>query len=222
MIIKKTILSLLMFGSITAQAQEYFFPEKDKGPLVVVLSGSSGPTRYQDLTSSIAKLGYSVLLVDGRDVPPDAGYASSNLKRYISEAQHNTKVKSGNVVVIGLSLGGGGALVNAVQGDNSIVGVIAMYPAIAKVSRTSTANKLKVPTLIFAGGKDKFYNCCLVEYAHEYALSAKNIGKSVDLVVYPNAGHGFNLKSTPGYMEEESIDSFNKIQNFLQKMLPIE
>ena len=83
MIIKKTILSLLMFGSVTAQAQEYFFPEKDKGPLVVVLSGSSGPTRYQDLTSSIAKLGYSVLLVDGRDVPPDAGYAASNLKRYI-------------------------------------------------------------------------------------------------------------------------------------------
>jgi len=162
------------------------------------------------------------LLVDGRDVPPDSGYASSNLKRYISEAQLNTKVKSGDVVVIGLSLGGGGALVNAVQGDNSIVGVIAMYPAIAKISRTSTANKLKVPTLIFAGGKDTYYNCCLVEYANEYVVSAKNIGKSVDLVVYPNAGHGFNLKSSPGYMEEESTDSFNKIQNFLQKMLPIE
>jgi len=222
MMLNKIILSLLMLGSATAQAQEYFFPEKNKGPLVVVLSGSSGPERYQDLTNSITKLGYSVLLVDGKDVPPNAGYASSNLKRYISEAQANEKVKSGKVVVLGLSLGGGGALVNAVQGDNSIVGVIAMYPAISKVSRSSVASKLQVPTMIFAGGKDTFYNCCLVEYANEYVASAKNAGKNVDLIVYPEAGHGFNLKSTPGYREQESMDSFNKIQNFLQKMLPIE
>ena len=222
MMFKKTILSLLLLGSATVHAQELFFPEKNKGPLVVVLAGSSGTERYQDLTSSIANLGYSVLLVDGKDVPPNAGYASANLKRYITEAQTNTKVKSGNVVVIGLSLGGGGALANAVQGDNSIVGVIAMYPAIAKVSRPSIASKQQVPTMIFVGGKDTFYKWCVVEYANEYVSSAKNAGKNVDLIVYPNAGHGFNLKSTPGYREEDSVDSFNKIRNFLQNLLPIE
>ena len=220
----KSILAILVFGVLHLQtyAQEYFYPEQGKGPLVVVLSGASGPDRYQDLGNSISRLGYSVLLIDGKDVPPNAGFASSNLKRYIIEAQTNKKVKSGNVVVIGLSLGGGGALVTAVQGDNSIVGVIAMYPAISKISRLTVASKLQVPTMIFVGGQDTFYNCCLVEYANEYVSSAKNVGKKVDLVVYPNAGHGFNLKLTPGYREEESNDSFNKIQKFLQNTLPIE
>ena len=215
------VVSSLLLVSTHSVAQEFFAPPQEKGKLVVVLSGASGPERYKDFSQSISQLGYSVLLLDGRDVPPIGGFSASNLKRFISEAQKNPKIISGDLVVIGLSLGGGGALVNAVQGENGIKGVIAMYPAIAKISLKSVAiNYVQVPTLILAGEKDTFNNCCLIEYMNEYYDAAKQSGKKIELITFPNAGHGFNLKSAGGYKETEAKESFSHIKGFLQKYLP--
>ena len=61
-------LILLIAAVQPAAADEFFSPSSETGPAVVVISGASGTTPYRWYARDVAKLGYAVALVSGKDI----------------------------------------------------------------------------------------------------------------------------------------------------------
>ena len=76
------------------------------------------------------------------------------------------------------------------------------------------AAQLKAPVLGLYGGKDTGIPQDTVEQMRA-AIKAAN-GKS-EIVVYPNAGHGFNADYRPGYDKEAAQDGWRRLQEWFKK-----
>ena len=170
-------------------------PPSGRGRVVIMLSGVDGATPYKPYAEKVVKLGYYVVLIDGREIWTKDKQGGDRLAKAIATAQASANAKPGKVAVIGFSLGGGGALAYAERQPDKVATVIAYYPLtkfIAKVTdMKSFVDKFQVPLLAFAGGKDTFMNCCMLTTIQSMQATAKDLGKSMDLVVYPDAEHGF-------------------------------
>jgi dienelactone hydrolase len=204
------------------QAQEYFPPPSGKGPAVVLLSGQAGPDRCRDQATAIASVGYTAVLIDGKEVAPRESDAPAKLKKFLAQAQTAPRVQPGKAIVVGFSMGGAGALVNAIQADDMVAAVAAFYPAITQLSDIpGVARQVRVPTLLLAGAKDDHYNCCRIESMHQYVAAAKGAGADIELVIYPEGKHGFNIRSSIDYREADAEDSWRRLQAFLARHLPL-
>jgi carboxymethylenebutenolidase len=185
-------------------------PPSGSGRVVMILSGIDGTAPYKPYAEKVAKLGYDVVVIDGRQILSEDKQGGERLSKAIVAAQASPHAKPGKVAVIGFSLGGGGALTYAERQPDSVAAVIAYYPAtsfIAKVSdMKSFVDKFQTPLLVFAGGKDKFRNCCLLPTIQSMQAAAKDLGKSMDLVVYPEAQHNFIKDQT--YREADADDAW--------------
>lgn len=76
------------------------------------------------------------------------------------------------------------------------------------------AAQLKAPVLGLYGGKDTGIPQDTIEQMRA-AIKAAN-GKS-EIVVYPNAGHGFNADYRPGYDKEAAQDGWRRLQEWFKK-----
>jgi len=76
------------------------------------------------------------------------------------------------------------------------------------------AAQLKAPVLGLYGGKDDGIPQDTVEKMRA-AIKAAN-GKS-EIVVYPDAGHGFNADYRPGYDKEAAQDGWRRLQGWFKK-----
>jgi carboxymethylenebutenolidase len=76
------------------------------------------------------------------------------------------------------------------------------------------AAQLKAPVLGLYGGKDAGIPQDTVEKMRA-AIKAAN-GKS-EIVVYPDAGHGFNADYRPGYDKEAAQDGWRRLQEWFKK-----
>jgi dienelactone hydrolase len=136
-----------------------------------------------------------VVLIDGREIWTKDKRGGDRLAKAIAAAQNSANAKRGKVAVIGFSLGGGDALAYAERRPDKVATVIAYYPLtkfISKVTDMKTfVDKFQVPLLAFAGAKDTFQNCCLLATIQSMQATAKDLGKPMDLVVYPDAQHNF-------------------------------
>jgi len=94
-------------------AQTAYPPPGGKGPIVVLLSGHSGPDYYQPIAAAVARLGYYAVLLDGKDILTREQDGLGNLRQAIARAQASPYALSGRTAVIGFSQGGGAALVHA-------------------------------------------------------------------------------------------------------------
>ena len=213
-----------VMGVEMVQAQEYTVPSSGAGPAVLLLSGISGVGMYRDFAREVAALGYTAILVDGKEVPNQNGVGSANLQRLVAESQADARVKKGKVAVVGFSLGGGGALLHAASLNETVSAVVAYYPGITRMPNISDAGRrLTVPTLVLAGEIDRFNNCCLIESVREFQSAAQHTAaKLLEVVAYPSANHGFNLTSAPTYRAADAVDAWARTRAFLQKNLPLE
>jgi carboxymethylenebutenolidase len=77
---------------------------------------------------------------------------------------------------------------------------------------------LKAPVLGLYGGQDQGIPVASVEQMRA-ALKASDSGaaKKSELVVYPNAGHGFNADYRPSYNKEAATDGWNRLQAWFKK-----
>jgi dienelactone hydrolase len=210
-----------------ALAADWFAPETGSGPAVILLSGASGTQAYRWYAMEVAKLGYTVILVNGSEVCASSSSgcwkndkeSAENLRKMIANAQSDKRVMPGKVSVIGFSLGGGGALAHATSLADWVAGVVAYYPSISKIpDLRATALKVSVPTLVFAGEHDSF-KCCQVESMREFELGSRASGNPTELVVYPEADHGFNLDGAR-YRADYSSDAWEKTSAFLARVQP--
>ena len=109
--------------------EQAFDPPSGRGPIVLVLSGASGPKSVEHQAANVAHLGYYAVLLDGRDFHPQTGKpAEEELRRVIERAQGSAKALSGKVAVIGFSRGGGGALTYAAPMGDLVSAIVAYYP----------------------------------------------------------------------------------------------
>jgi len=219
----------LAIGTAAAQPQEpkreVFLPAKEKGAIVVVLSGFSGPDWYRGFSSRLAELGYYVVLIDGKVVPirptdTRGQDGAANLRKVISEAQSAERAVAGKVALVGLSFGGGGVLLHGAPLTDQVSAVVAYYPMITHMGHDMKplASKLLVPVLVLAGERDSFKDCCLAESMRALAAAAK--AREFELVMYPEANHAFNLSGSRMYREQDATNAWERTAAFLSRHHP--
>jgi carboxymethylenebutenolidase len=55
--------------------------------------------------------------------------------------------------------------------------------------------------------------------AKKWAQQMKELGKSVEIHIYPGAGHGFANETGKNYNKEATADAWTKTRDFLSKHL---
>lgn len=201
-------------------SQQEYEPSEGKGRVVVVVSGHSGPGNYAYVAKDLAEQGYYAVLVDGNDFWVKSAGSETRLKGIITRSQQSPHALPGKVAVVGFSRGGASALTYATRMPELVSAVVVYYPATQHITNPKDfVSKIKVPTLMFAGGRDTYKNCCLIETARKLADAAKKGEGKVILEVfeYPNAEHGFTIKSSKAWSPTDAADAFRRTLSHLRQ-----
>ena len=203
-------------------AQIAYVPAKSPAPAVILLSGQSGTAAYQDYAAEVAGLGYYAVLIDGKDILTRTQDGNANLKKTIERAQLSPHAVKGKSAVIAFSQGGGGALAYATSLADTVSMVVMHYPATSWMKEPGTlAKRFRMPVLILTGERDRYNNnCCGIETMRAIEATAKEGSTPFELVVYPQADHGFNLKS-PAFRRDDAADAWRRTSDMLRQYHPI-
>ncbi len=210
-------------------AQTGYSPDNGSGPVIIVISGQTGPASYQPYAAELARLGYYTVLVAGKDILNPELTGPANLTKTIERALQSPSAVKGKVAVIGFSLGGGGTLYNAANMPNLVSMVVAYYPYTKTWANKIDAlvSRFKVPVLVLAAQRDRHKECCVIETAQAMKIAAKAKGVGFELVVYPEATHGFNLKTGAGgepmgaYRGDDDLDAWRRTVDMLKLYHPL-
>lgn len=217
---------LFASAAIAQRAVTFFEPSPPKGPVVVLVSGVDGVQAYQEFGQRLAALGFYTVLVDGRDVmvapwEPPAPQGRAHLDAVLRAALSAPQASSSKAMLVGFSLGGAGVLVHGAPMKEQVAAVVAYYPATVVMGQdlAAVAARWQAPVLVLAGEKDTYRNCCLIASMRALESAPKQV--PFELVVYPQANHGFNLGSYPFFFRsEDAEDAWNRTLAFLQKYRP--
>ncbi|MGD0841617.1 MAG: dienelactone hydrolase family protein [Candidatus Acidiferrales bacterium] len=192
-----------------AQAQQEFPPPQGKGRVIVMGSGMSGPEHYTMIARAVAELGYDVVLFDGNTWE---GTHGDGVKAAIEQALQMPHALPGKVVLVGFSLGGGMELYYGAQWSDQVLGGVLWYPANQFIQDVpGWANRLSIPLLVFAGGKDHYRNgCCTAAKDATLKDAAAGAGKKFDLFIYDDADHDF-VRDGAHYNKVDDADAFKKM-----------
>lgn len=208
LVISLVVLLAVPCTAMGGPSEEEYDPPSGRGPLVILLSGYDGPDCYKGYAASVAKLGYYAVLIDSSyfDKYEFIKSPTNGLRRIIEQAQSSPKALPGKALVIGFSMGGGIALTYAAGMPDLVSDIVAYYPkTIHIMDMNSFVAGFKLPILVLAGEKDNYVSCCMIETVRVMETAAKKRGGApFELVVYPNAGHGFNLTCYSTYRAEDS------------------
>ena len=77
--------------------------------------------------------------------------------------------------------------------------------------------KINASILGIYGGQDRGIS---VDDVKKFEQSMKQLGKKVEIVIYPNAGHAFeNPNNKTGYRPDDASDAWKRTVNFLAQTL---
>jgi dienelactone hydrolase len=200
-----------------ARAQQEFPPPQGKGRVVVLASGLSGPAHYTTVAREIAELGYDVVLFDGNLME---GTHGDGAKTVILQAQQMPHALPGKVALVGFCMGGGMSLYYGTQWPDLVAGIVLWYPTNNFIHDVpGFVKRLRVPLLVFAGGRDRYRNqCCLASEDSTLAAAATAAGKPFKLIVYPDAEHDFVLGGEH-YNPKDYADAFRQTAEMLKAFL---
>jgi len=202
-------------------AQTAYAAPKGAAPIVMVLSGASGQNPYQTFAGDVSRLGYYAVLLDGNDILTRKQDGAANLRKAIERAQRSTQALPGKAAVVGLSRGGAGALVHAAGMPEHVSMVVAYYPAISFVRDPGVlVEAFRVPVLVLAGGQDRYNDCCLIGSMRAMEAAAKQRAARFELVVYPEAQHGFNMYGA-NLRRDDERDAWRRLQEMLRLHQPL-
>ncbi len=130
-------------------------------------------------------------------------------------------VAAGKIATVGFCFGGSVAFVTAtLPGLKAAIpfygGSIAAGFPNGEPEGLADAKDVRVPLLLFFGGKDDYIPNEAVARIDE-ALSAA--GKPHEVITYPNVGHAFFRESSSALGESEVKEAWAKVQSFLSKEL---
>jgi carboxymethylenebutenolidase len=208
-------------------------------PIVIVNEEIFGVHEHiKDLCRRLAKVGYLAVATEYyarigdlskmTDIPtiikdviskaPDAQYLS-DVDSTITWAGKN-KGDVSHVAVTGFCRGGRATWLIA-ENNKRVKAAVAWYgPVLSATSdiqpktATDMADKLNCPLLGLYGGQDTSIKVADVNAAEEKASAA---GKTVKIVIYPDAPHGFNADYRPSYNADAAKDAWGLMLAWFKK-----
>lgn len=213
-----------------------YFARPAKGtrfPIVLVNEEIFGVHEHiKDLCRRLAKVGYLAvateyyarigdlskmtdvkqIITDVISKEPDAQYMA-DADSTLDWAAHN-KGDIGRVAVTGFCRGGRQTWLFAAHNPH-VKAAVAWYgpllgdrTAIQPATATDYADQIKCPLLGLYGGQDASISADSVKAAE---TKAKAAGKTVDIVIYPDAPHGFNADYRPSYRKDAAEDGWKRM-----------
>lgn len=208
-------------------------------PIVLVIEEIFGVHDYiKDICRRLAKVGYcavapelyarqgdlstmtdaKVIIRDIISKTPDAQWIA-DLDAAASWAVSASHGDPSRIGTMGWCRGGRGVWLYAAHRKDLKAGVAWYGPVggerteIQPRTATDLAAELNAPLLCLYGGADTGIPVAAVEAARDKAKAA---GKSVELVVYPDAPHGFHADYRPSYHEADAKDGWARALAFLK------
>ncbi len=212
-------------GDDTVQGLLYAPAGKGPFPALIVVHEWWGLNDWvKDQASKLADQGYVALAVDlyrGKVAEnPDMahelsrGLAQDRAKRDLHAAFEflaaQPSVKKDRIGAIGWCMGGGYSLDVALQ-EPTLAADVINYGRLA--TDPEALKKINAPILGNFGAQD---HGIPPEDVHKFEQALKQLGKTVDVKIYDDAGHAFeNSNNKSGYREADAADAWQRTVNFL-------
>ena len=198
-------------------------------PAIVVIHEWWGLNDWvKDEASKFADQGYVTLAIDlyrgkvattpeeaheiMRGVPEDR--ANRDLLTATAYLRSLKNVKPNKIGVVGWCMGGGYALDLAIS-DPKLAAAAINYGHLA--TEPDTLKKINAPILGSFGGQDRGIT---PESVNKFADQMKQLGKNVEVKIYPDAGHAFeNPNNKGGYRADDAADAWRRMTQFFATYL---
>ena len=215
---------LVLVAAATAQpalpgVSEVAMPPGGSGPVLILLTGADGAPNHRQQAQAFAGEGWQVLVVDSnRLMAGDPVVGLRELLANVAMQQSSEK----RAALVGYSLGGWIVLAYGSRMPEFVSSAVAYYPSTFRIGDAKSflaSPALSVPTLMLAGVKDTYMNCCSIERARSLAQAASlpEVRASLQLVEYPEADHGFVLPAYPQvFRPEDEKDAFRRAVTHLR------
>jgi len=193
-------------GTTSTRLHGYLAKPDGHGPFpaVVILHGCSGLLPSNTLMAERLKLwGYVALAIDslgprGRSYACGDGSQDQPVDAYrgLNFLAAQKFVDPDRIGLLGYSMGGGSAMVAVERGmieqlfPRKFRAVIAYYPAFCE----RETGIMTAPTIILIGALDDWTPA---QECQEMVKRASDKGVTIDIIVYPNAYHGFDITEVP-------------------------
>jgi carboxymethylenebutenolidase len=216
-------------GDETVQGVLYTPAGKGPFPALVVIHEWWGLNDWvKDQAAKLAGEGYAALAIDlyrgkvattpdeaheiMRGVPEDR--AARDLRAAVAFLKSQPNVKKHRIGSIGWCMGGGYSLNVALQ-EPTLTATVINYCHL--VVDADSIKKINASVLGIFGGKDRGIP---VEDVKKFEQALKQKGNRVDIVIYPDAGHGFeNPNNKEGYRAEDAANAWMHTVSFLASTL---
>ncbi len=216
-------------GDETVSSTLYMPEGRGPFPALVVIHEWWGLNDWvKDQASKLSDQGYVTLAVDlyrgqvaktpdeahelMRGVPTDR--TQRDLLAAFNYLASDASVKKNKIGVIGWCMGGGYAL-DLTLAEPRIAATVINYGHLA--ADAATLQKIKAPVLGIFGAQDRGIP---VDSVRKFEKDLKAQGKSVEIVIYDDAGHAFeNPNNKDGYRPADAQDAWNKTIAFLARNL---
>jgi carboxymethylenebutenolidase len=216
-------------GDETVQGMLYTPSGKGPFPGIIVIHEWWGLNDWvKEQASKLADQGYEALAVDiyhgkvattpdeahelMRGVPEDR--ATRDLHAAFEFLKSQSNVKKDRMASIGWCMGGGYSLDVALQ-ETTLTAAVINYGHLAVDA--DSLKKINASILGIFGGQDRGIP---VDDVKKFEQNLKQMGKKVEIVIYPNAGHAFeNPNNKDGYRADDAADAWKRTVKFLESSL---
>jgi len=216
-------------GDETVSGMLYTPAGKGPFPALIVIHEWWGLNDWvKEQASKLADQGYVALAVDlyrgkvadtpdlahelMRGVPEDR--AAKDLLAAFDFLAAQPNVKKDRIGSIGWCMGGGYAL-NAALAEPRLAAAVIHYGHLA--TEPAELKKINAPILGIFGGQDRGIP---VEDVKKFQQSLVQLGKKVEIKIYPDAGHAFeNPNNKQGYRPDDAVDAWQRTLDFLAATL---
>ena len=205
-------------------------PQSGKGPAVVVIQEWWGLVKHiEDLVNRFAAEGFLAIAPDlfhGRTTksPDEAGKMLMELDAERAEREiagageyllKRPECSSSKYAIVGFCMGGALAQYAGAKEGDHVGAVVSFYGGFKKVS--IPWERLKAPIILIYGENDKGVPA---EQGRQLEAKLQELGKDVQLTVYPNADHAFFNDMRPEvYNPTASADAWKRTIDFFRKNL---
>ena len=195
-------------------------PAGGSGPLLVLLSGADGAPNHRLQAQAFAREGWLVYVVDSNGLvagAPEEGLRGLLQRSLASASASSSSPAAGTrAALVGYSLGGWLVLAYGNRMPDLVSAAVAYYPSTFRAGEAKAflaKPPVAVPTLVLAGVKDSYMNCCTIERARALAAAAAlpDVRAPLVLVEYPEADHGFVMQAYPPvYRPADDADALRR------------
>jgi carboxymethylenebutenolidase len=216
-------------GDETVQGVLYTPAGKGPFPGIIVIHEWWGLNDWvKDQATKLSDQGYVTLAIDlyrGKvaTTPDEAheimrGLPEDRAKRDLHAAfvflTSQPDIEKDRIGAIGWCMGGGFALDVALQ-EPTLRAVVINYGHLA--TETNSLKTINASVLGLFGAQDRGIT---PDDVHKFEKAMKELGKPVDITIYPDAGHGFeNPINKDGYRPEDTADAWKRTVKFFAATL---